>query len=124
LVLSTHYLEEAEKLADRVVVLDRGRVVAEGSPAELMRGNGASAVHFSTAPGLDVDALSADLPAGVRVVETAAGRYAVDGVADPALLAAITSWCARREVLITDISVSRRSLEDVFLDLTGREITA
>ena len=46
----------------------------------------------------------------------------MNGPADPVALAALTVWCARRNVLITDLSISRRSLEDVFLELTGHEI--
>jgi ABC-2 type transport system ATP-binding protein len=123
-VLTTHYLEEAERLADRVVVVDAGTVVAEGTPAELMRRGPNGPIVFVTAPGLDTVGLSADLPPGRTVREIAAGRYEVDGPADPVALAAITAWCARRDLLITDVSVSRRSLEDVFLELTGREIRA
>jgi ABC-2 type transport system ATP-binding protein len=123
-VLSTHYLEEAERLADRVIVIDAGTIVAEGSPSELMHRGPNGPIVFSTAPGLDTVALSADLAPGLAVREIAAGRYEVDGPADPVVLAAITAWCARRDLLITDLSVSRRSLEDVFLDLTGREIRA
>ena len=123
-VLTTHYLDEAERLADRVVVMDAGAILAEGTPAELMRREPNGPIVFSTAPGLDTAALAADLAPGLSVTETAAGRYEISGPADPVTLATVTAWCARRDVLITDVSVSRRSLEDVFLDLTGREIRA
>ena len=123
-VLSTHYLEEAERLADRVIVIDAGAIVAEGTPAELMRRGSDGPIVFCTVPGLDTAGLAADLPPGLGVREIAAGRYEVDGPADPVTLAAVTAWCARRDLLITEVSISRRSLEDVFLDLTGREIRA
>ena len=124
IVLTTHYLEEAEKLADRVVVIDAGRVVAQGTPAELMQGGPDRRLRFTAVPGLATAELSADLPPGFAVAEIAAGRYEVAGLADPALIAAITAWCARRDILVAELTVSRRSLEDVFLDLTGREIRA
>jgi ABC-2 type transport system ATP-binding protein len=123
-VLTTHYLQEAETLADQVVVIDDGRIVAQGTPRELTHGGADGQLRFVSAPGLDVAAMSIDITGAVRITETSAGCYLVDGAADPALIAALTGWCARRDVMITDISVSRRSLEDVFLDLTGREIRA
>ena len=89
-----------------------------------MRGGPDRCLRFAATPGLDAAALSADLPPGFVVTEVAAGRYEVTGLADPALIAAITAWCARRQILIAELTVSRRSLEDVFLDLTGREIRA
>ena len=123
-VLTTHYLQEAESLADHVVVIDAGRVVAQGTPRELTQGGSDGQLRFLAVAGLDVVSMAAEIAGAVRVTETSAGCYLVDGVADPQLIAALTGWCAVRDVLVTDISVSRRSLEDVFLELTGREIRA
>ena len=67
---------------------------------------------------MPVAELRAALPSGVQVSETAAGSYLVAGEVTPALLAGITSWCAARDVLAEGLAVERRSLEDVFLDLT------
>ena len=69
-----------------------------------------------------IDELTAALPDGYRVDEPRAGRYRVHGPVDPQLLAAVTSWFAERGVLADCLQVSHRSLEDVFLDLTGREL--
>ena len=120
-VLTTHYMEEAERLADTVVVVDSGRPVATGSPAELTRGGAEGQLRFGAEPGLDVRALAAALPAGVAVSEPQPGSYLVAGRVDPPLLAAVTAWCAARGVLAEDLRVQRRSLEEVFLELTGRE---
>ena len=120
-VLTTHQMDEAERLADELVVIDAGRVVAAGSPAELTRGGAEGQLRFRAAPGLDTVALSAALPASVQVGEPQPGAYLVEGVVDPQLLAALTGWCAARGVLAEDLRVERRSLEDVFLELTGRE---
>ena len=120
-VLTTHHMDEAERLADELVVIDAGRVVAAGSPAELTRGGAEGQLRFRAAPGLDTVALSAALPASVQVGEPQPGAYLVEGVVDPQLLAALTGWCAARGVLAEDLRVERRSLEDVFLELTGRE---
>jgi ABC-2 type transport system ATP-binding protein len=118
-VLTTHYMEEAERLADRVVVVDGGRAVAAGTPAELTRDGADGQLRFAAGPGLDVVALAAALPAGVTVAEPRRGEYVVTGAVDPHLLAAVTAWCAAHGVMAEDLRVQRRSLEDVFLDLTG-----
>ena len=110
-VLTTHFMEEAETLADSVVVVDAGRVVASGSVAELTRATGA--VTFRASPGLSLEGLSG-------AVEGSPGRYVVRGEVTPELLAAVTAWCAARGVLAEDLRTERRSLEDVFLALTGR----
>ena len=119
-VLTTHYLDEAERLANLVVMIDHGKVVAEGSPADLMRSGAAGQVRFRARGGLAINTLAAALPASARVEEEAPGRYLVTGEVDPQLLAAVTAWCAAEGVMAEDFAVERRSLEDVFLDLTGR----
>jgi len=121
-VLTTHYMDEAEKLADRVVVIDHGREVASGSPVELTRDGAHGQLRFRAQPGLEVGSLRAALPEGSRVSETPAGSYLVEGSVDPQLLSAVTTWCAARGVLAEDLRVERRTLEDVFLELTGREM--
>ena len=115
-VLTTHAMEEAEALADSVVIVDRGRVVASGSVAALTGGE--SGLRFS-ASGVDVGALGAAV--GRAVSSPAAGTYVVAGPVDPALLAAVTAWCASAGVLASDLRTGR-TLEDVFLELTGREL--
>jgi ABC-2 type transport system ATP-binding protein len=121
-VLTTHYMDEAERLADQVVVIDHGRQVASGSPADLTRGGAAGQLRFRASPGLALDSLSAALPDGCRVSEAAAGSYLVQGPIDPHLLSAVAAWCADKGVLADDLHVERRTLEDVFLEVTGREI--
>jgi ABC-2 type transport system ATP-binding protein len=120
-VLTTHFLDEAEQLADTVVVMDSGTVVAQGSPADLTRAGAEGQVRFRSPVGLSVDGLQAALPLGSQVVEQEPGRYLVTGEVNPQLLAALTAWCAEQGVMAEDLSVQRRSLEDVFLELTGQE---
>ena len=121
-VLTTHYLEEAERLADQVVVIDHGREVASGSPTELTRGGAEGQVRLRAPAGLELGSLRAALPAGCRVSEAPAGSYLVEGPVDPHLLSVVTGWCAELGILAEELRVERRSLEDVFLELTGREI--
>ncbi|WP_132427191.1 ABC transporter ATP-binding protein [Pseudonocardia endophytica] len=120
-LLTTHLMEEAEALADDVVIIDHGRVVAQGSPAELTAGD-QQELRFKARAGMDLEPLDRKLPDGYATSETLPGRYRVQGRIDPAALSAITSWCADQGVTADDVKVHRRSLEDVYLDLTGREL--
>ncbi|MBQ0830367.1 ABC transporter ATP-binding protein [Streptomyces tagetis] len=123
-ILTTHHMDEAEQLADDVAVIDAGRVVAQGSPEELCRGGAENTLRFTGRPGLDVGSLLKALPANTSAVEPAPGSYRVTGTIDPQLLATVTSWCAQNGVMPDRISVERHTLEDVFLELTGKELRA
>lgn len=116
-VLTTHYLDEAERLADEVVIIDRGSVVATGSPEALRQGAHAD-IRFSAPPGLNVAALGTHIQ-GASVVETAPGEYVVALDPSPRNIAAITSWLADQNVVLGDLRGSRQRLEDVFLRLTA-----
>jgi ABC-2 type transport system ATP-binding protein len=121
-VLTTHQLTEAEQLADRLVIIDHGVAVATGTPAELMGRGAENQLRFSAPPKLDLTLLISALPENYKAIETMPGEYLVEGHVDPQVLATVTAWCARLNVLATDMRVEQRSLEDVFLDLTGREL--
>ncbi|MFV0495453.1 ABC transporter ATP-binding protein [Mycobacterium sp.] len=121
-VLTTHQLKEAEELADRLVIIDHGAMVAAGTPAELMRSDAQGQLRFSAPPRLNLTLLAAALPEGYRATERTPGEYLVEGTVDPQVLSTVASWCAQINVLATDMRVEQRSLEDVFLDLTGRRL--
>lgn len=121
-VLTTHQLTEAEELADRLVIIDHGATVAAGTPAELMRNGAENQLRFTAPPKLDLALLISALPENYRATEAGSGEYLVEGHIDPQVLATVTAWCARVNVLATDMRVEQRSLEQVFLDLTGREL--
>ena len=134
-VLTTHLMDEAETLADHVAVVDHGRVIAQGAVRDLLTSHDDRTLRFSAPAGLDatalVDALvgalgrrpaTGDAGERVGVREVAPGDYVVTGPVDPHLLADLTAWCADRGVLAHRITVGRRTLEDVFLDLTGRDL--
>jgi ABC-2 type transport system ATP-binding protein len=121
-ILTTHYLEEAERLADYVVIVDHGGLVTQGSPAELTGSQGQ--LRFRAEAGLDTSALTGALPPGAMVKESPAGAYLIDlpsGV-DPQVVATVTAWCAEQGVLAKNLRIESRTLEDVFLELTGREL--
>ncbi|MBB5959033.1 ABC-2 type transport system ATP-binding protein [Saccharothrix tamanrassetensis] len=122
-LLTTHLMDEAEALADAVVIMDGGRVVAAGTPAELTSPHADDQqLRFRARPGLDLSLLTGALPEGLRVREASRGTYLVQGRIDPQVVSTVTSWCAQQGVLAEELTVARRSLEDVFLDLTGREL--
>ena len=121
-VLTTHFMDEAERLADAVVVLDNGRIVAQGSPSELTRSGMAGQVRFQGPAGLDISTLVVALPAGSSASELGPGQYLVESSVDSDLLTTVVGWCTHHNVVAEDLHVRRRSLEDVFLDLTGRDL--
>jgi ABC-2 type transport system ATP-binding protein len=121
-ILTTHHMDEAQRLADRVAIIDHGRLVVCGTPAELT--GSAGQIRFRAEPGLATEGLLAALPAGSAAKESPAGHYVVEVPAqvDPQLVATITAWCADHGVLAQDLRIESRDLEDVFLELTGREL--
>ena len=124
-ILTTHELAEAERLADHVVIIDQGRVLAAGSPSELAAGISDGAVLFTTARGIDVAALSGALATTfgptTRVTEDGPGSYRLAVPADaatPAVIAALTGWLAGRNLSLGDLRTGR-TLEEAYLAITG-----
>ncbi len=118
--LSTHSLEEAERLSEWIVIVDRGRCVASGTTADLTADPAGQTLRFRAAPHLERAALLRALPGGFELSEDLPGRYRLSGSdIAPATLAAVTAWCAERGVLAEELTVSQRNLEQVFLDLTS-----
>jgi ABC-2 type transport system ATP-binding protein len=115
-LLTTHDLEEAEKVADRVVIIDHGHVVVEGTPTELMTSTGSEEIRFGAPPGLDTAALGKVLTAPVD--ELTAGEYRVSAPPTPNNVAALTAWLAERDLPLADLRAGRQRLEDIFLALT------
>ncbi|MEU8899672.1 ABC transporter ATP-binding protein [Nocardia sp. NPDC048505] len=121
-LLTTHLMDEAEQLADQLVIIDHGQIVASGTPAEVTAHGAAGQLRFTAPPKLDLGLLETALPEGFAPRETHPGSYLVEGEIDPQVLATVTAWCARMNVLATDIRIDQRRLEDVFLELTGRDL--
>jgi ABC-2 type transport system ATP-binding protein len=113
-VMTTHELDEVERLADHIVILDHGKVVAAGSLASLTATE--DTMTFVSEPGLDVASLGEAL--GGWVSETSSGRYSVALGSTPARVAALTAWLAQRDLPVSELGTGQR-LEDVFLRLTG-----
>ncbi len=118
-MLTTHELEEAQRLADRIVIVDRGRVVAAGSLSELLTAGAGGSIRFGAPAGIDVAALADRV--GAAVTEVSPGDYEVATDATPAAVAAVTAWLAQHDLPLADLRAGRERLEDVFLRLTQRQ---
>ena len=116
-LVTTHDLEEAERIADRIVIIDRGQVVASGTPAELMRSSNNDEIRFGAPPRLDTASLGRSLNAFVD--EIAPGEYQVAMPPTPSNVAALTAWLAEHDLPLADLRAGRQRLEDVFLRLTA-----
>jgi ABC-2 type transport system ATP-binding protein len=116
-VLTTHELDEAERVADRIVIVDHGRVVAAGTIAELTASGGEAVFTFQAPVGIDIAALGRRL--GSEVAEDRPGEYRVSSPGLPATLAELAAWLAEHDLALTDLRAGRERLEDVFLRLTG-----
>lgn len=127
IVLTTHLMDDAQRLADYVYIIDGGRNVAEGTVQQLLQRSpsveeGAEHVRtlvFEAAPGLD---LTGVLPGGVDVTEPRAGSYSITGTLAPGHLAALAAWWDAHGIMPAAMSLQARSLEDVFLDISGKDI--
>ena len=119
-VLVTHFMEEAERLCDRIALIDAGRLVAVDSPAGLVsRVDGEQRVRFRPATQLDV-ALLTELPEVARV-ERHGPQLVVTGTGN--LLHAVTSVLARNQVVAADLRIEQAGLDDAFIRLTGRTLS-
>jgi ABC-2 type transport system ATP-binding protein len=124
-LLTTHYMEEAERLCDRVAIMDHGKVIAHGSPAELIASLGAEhVVEFTLADGGASPALRAELAGlpGVKAVRPADDRIALTVTAVHHTLPGLMSLIERRGAELSSLTTHHATLEDVFVVLTGRQL--
>jgi ABC-2 type transport system ATP-binding protein len=122
-LLTTHAMDEAETLCDRVAIITGGRLAALGSPHDLTRGAAVDEITFVADPGLDVDILAKAL--GVdegMAVETRAGEYVVRAAGTPARIADLACFLRDRDIAMVALQSGRRSLESVFLQITSEAV--
>ena len=124
-ILTTHAMDEAERLCDRVAIIDGGHLVALGTPGDLTRSAGGGETRFTADPGLDTADLAAALVlAPAAVAESKPGEYVVHAAPSPELVATLTAWLRDHGVALGDLRAGRRTLEEVFLQVTAEPSTA
>lgn len=122
ILLTTHLMDEAEALSDQVYIVDHGLVIAQGSPRELTSSQ-TDQMTFESTPRLQQSAIE-ELLVGqsATLANTATGAYRITGSVDSKLISNLAQLCHRMGATITSLSTGQRTLEDVFLDLTGRSL--
>ena len=123
-ILTTHYMEEAETLADRVAVIDHGRIAAVDTPSRLMHRFGSgTTLRFTTDSPIDPRSL-VDLPGVLGATGTGSGEttHVLDVDAPDRAVPALFIWAGERDIAINDLAIHRPTLEDVFLNITGRSL--
>jgi ABC-2 type transport system ATP-binding protein len=117
-LLTTHFMDEAERLADLAVVIDHGRLLAMDSPASLVASGAEDRVLVTTPAAVDAEALAAATQAAVTADGT--GRYVVHS--GPEVIPAVSAWFAEQGLPLTGITAGGGGLEEAFLRMTGREL--
>jgi ABC-2 type transport system ATP-binding protein len=120
-LLTTHLMDEAERLADRIAIIDHGQLVALDTPSGLTGAQHATVVRFVAPSGLDCSQLAA-LPSAHKAEEIRPGSYLIETDAAPVLIAALTAYLRDQHITLTELRVGHGSLEDLFLRLTGSEM--
>jgi ABC-2 type transport system ATP-binding protein len=124
-LLTTHAMDEAETLCDRVAIITAGRLAAIGSPADLTRSRSGDEISFVADAGLDVDVLAKALGLDKGVaIEVRPGEYVVRAPVTPARVVDLACFLRDRDATLTSLQSGRRTLEDVFLQITAETVPA
>lgn len=118
-ILTTHLMDEAEALSDHVVIIDHGRLVASGTAASLTETTDIPQLNFDTATPVDLEALREE---GISAEAIRPLHYRLTSTVSPAVIAELATGLAAQNVVLRNLHTSHRNLEEVFLDLTGREM--
>jgi ABC-2 type transport system ATP-binding protein len=126
-VLTTHHMDEAEHLTDRIHIIDRGTLIATGTPAELTRGGHSATIRLVVNrpfPDGAPESLRRELGPLTEVRQLDEVSMLIHGPADASTLGRVSRWCEKHAVLPQTLTLGQRTLEDVFLELTGRELAS
>ena len=121
ILLTTHLMDEAERLANHVAIIDHGQLIALDTPGNLTGTQNANIVRFVAPTGLDCTRIAA-LPSAHKAEELRPGSYLIETETVPTLLVELTSWLRDENITLSELRVGHGSLEDLFLRLTGSEV--
>ncbi|GHO43172.1 ABC transporter ATP-binding protein [Ktedonospora formicarum] len=124
ILLTTHYMDEAERLADRIAIIDHGELIKLDTPANITGVQNANIVRFVAPAGLDCTHL-ASLPSASKAEEVRPGSYLLEtreGQEVPQLVVEVTTWLRDQHITLSELRTGHGSLEDLFLRLTGSEV--
>ena len=121
IVITTHYMEEAEQLCNRVAIIDQGKIIAMDTPDNLISNTGLeTAIEFSTSR--ELDGLAKNIPGIQKVNNGSTRKYSVNTRTVSMILKDLTNLCYDNSIELENISVKKATLEDVFLAMTGRKL--
>jgi ABC-2 type transport system ATP-binding protein len=121
ILLTTHLMDEAERLADRVAIIDHGQLIALDTPSNLIGAQNGNVVRFVAPAGLDCTELAA-FPSAHKAEELRPGSYLIESDSVPTLLVELTTWLRDSGIPLSELRVGHGSLEDLFLRLTGSDV--
>jgi ABC-2 type transport system ATP-binding protein len=123
IMLTTHYMDEAARLCDRIAIMDHGKVIALGTPAELIASLGADqVVEFAAGEGQTIDDASFKRLPGIGAVRAKNGGFSLTVTAIGTALPALLAELERQQVRLEQLTTHQATLEDVFVSLTGRRL--
>jgi ABC-2 type transport system ATP-binding protein len=123
ILITTHYIEEAERLCDRVAIIDAGKIIERGTPREIQqRVLGQTVVEVTTNQAIPVEELPQSLRAGKYSMRDDGRTLSVQSESPAALIVELVRWIDQRNLPLVDIHMKRPTLEDVFIELTGKRL--
>lgn len=123
ILITTHYIEEAERLCDRVAIIDAGKIIELGSPREIQqRVLGTTLVEVTTNEPMPLDELPEALRKEKHVTRDDGRTLSVQTESAAALIVELVKWIDQQKLRLTDIHMKRPTLEDVFIELTGKKL--
>jgi ABC-2 type transport system ATP-binding protein len=123
ILITTHYIEEAERLCDRVAIIDAGKIIEQGTPREIQqRVLGHTVVEVTTNQPLPLDQLPEKIRAEKYIVRDEGRIFAMQSERPAALIVELVKWIDQHGLVLEDISMKRPTLEDVFIELTGKTL--
>jgi len=123
ILLTTHYIEEAERLCDRVAIIDNGKIIESGSPREIQqRILGHTMVDVSTNEPMNLEELPENLRQEKHTLSEDGRTLSMQSESPAALIVELVKWIDQSNLRLVDIHMKRPTLEDVFIELTGKRL--